>query len=110
MKNQMVADILYQIADLLDIKGEIFFKTRAYRTAAQTIEVLDEDIEDISKEKRLQEIPGVGEALAKKINELVETGHLEYFEKLKKEIPEGLLTCLIYLDLDLKRYQLCIKT
>lgn len=94
MKNQMVADILYQIADLLDIKGEIFFKTRAYRTAAQTIEVLDEDIEDIFKEKRLQEIPGVGEALAKKINELVETGHLEYFEKLKKEIPEGLLTML----------------
>jgi DNA polymerase (family 10) len=94
MKNQMVADILYQIADLLDIKGEIFFKTRAYRIAAQTIEVLDKDIEDISKEKRLQEIPGVGEALAKKINELVETGHLEYFEKLKKEIPEELLTML----------------
>jgi DNA polymerase (family 10) len=94
MKNQIVADILYQIADLLDIKGEIFFKTRAYRIAAQTIEVLDKDIEDISKEKRLQEIPGVGEALAKKINELVETGHLEYFEKLKKEIPDGLLTML----------------
>ena len=94
MKNQIVAEILYRIADLLDIKGEIFFKTRAYRTAAQTIEVLDEDIEVISKEKRLQEIPGVGEALAKKINEIVETGRLEYFEKLKKEIPEGLLTML----------------
>jgi len=45
MKNRFVADILYQIADLLDVKGEIFFKTRAYRIAAQTIETLDEDIE-----------------------------------------------------------------
>lgn len=94
MKNQLVADILYQIADLLDLKGEIFFKTRAYRQAAQTIEVLDEDIEIVSRENRLREIPGVGEALAKKIKEIVETGHLEYFKRLKKEIPEGLLAML----------------
>ena len=94
MKNQIVAGVLYQIADLLDLKGEIFFKTRAYRIAAQTIEVLDEDIEDLVKQDRLREIPGIGEALAKKIKELVETGKLEYFEKLKKEIPEGLLKML----------------
>jgi DNA polymerase (family 10) len=94
MKNQLVADILYQIADLLDLKGEIFFKTRAYRMAAQTIEVYDEDIENVSKEGRLQEIPGIGEALAKKITEIVDTGRLEYFEKLKKEIPVGLLEML----------------
>ncbi|UCF12449.1 MAG: DNA polymerase/3'-5' exonuclease PolX [Thermoplasmatales archaeon] len=94
MKNQFVAEILYKIADLLDLKGEIFFKTRAYRIAAQTIEALDEDIEAISNEDRLQSIPGVGEALAKKIKELVDIGRLEYFEKLKKEIPEGLLALL----------------
>jgi DNA polymerase (family 10) len=82
MKNQLVADILYQIADLLDLKGEIFFKTRAYRIAAQTIEILDEDI------------PGIGGALAKKIKEIVETDKLDYFERLKKEIPEGLLNLL----------------
>jgi DNA polymerase (family 10) len=94
MKNKLVADILYQIADLLDIKGEIFFKTRAYRMAAQTIEVLDEDIDNVVKEGRLESIQGVGEALAKKIKEIVETGNLEYFERLKKEIPEGLLELL----------------
>jgi DNA polymerase (family 10) len=94
MKNQFVADILYQIAVLLDLKGEMFFKTRAYRIAAQTIEVLDEDIEVVSNENRLREIKGVGEALAKKIKELVETGRLEYFENLKKEIPDGLLKML----------------
>ena len=58
MKNRFVADILYQIADLLDVKGEIFFKTRAYRIAAQKIETLDEDIETVSNENRLQSIPG----------------------------------------------------
>jgi len=94
MKNQLVADILYQIADLLDLKGEIFFKTRAYRMAAQTIEVLDEDIETVVKEDRTQSLSGVGEALAKKIKEIVETGKLAYFEKLKKEVPEGLLALL----------------
>ncbi len=94
MKNQFVANILYQIADLLDLKGELFFKTRAYRMAAQTIEVLEEDIDVLTKENRLEKIPGVGEALAKKIKEIVETGKLDYFERLKKEIPEGLLKLL----------------
>jgi DNA polymerase (family 10) len=94
MKNQLVSDILYQIADLLDIKGEIFFKTRAYRLAAQKIEVLNEDIEDVSNENRLTDIDGIGEALAKKIKEIVETNQLKYLDELKKEIPEDLLKML----------------
>ena len=94
MNNQFVAEVLYQIADLLDLKGDNFFKTRAYRIAAQTIEVLDEDIKTVVEEERLKQISGIGEALAKKIKELVETGKLEYFENLKKEIPGGLLKML----------------
>ncbi|MBE3121283.1 MAG: DNA polymerase/3'-5' exonuclease PolX [Thermoplasmata archaeon] len=94
MKNQFVADILYMIADLLDLKGEIFFKTRAYRIAAQTIEALDEDIEKLVNQGRLESIPGVGEALAKKITELVQTGKIEYLERLKKEVPTGLIDLL----------------
>jgi len=103
MKNQFVANILYQIADLLDLKGEIFFKARAYRIAAQTIEALDEDIADVVKEDRLEDIHGIGQALAKKIKELVETGQLEYFELLKKEIPEELLIMLDILGLGPKK-------
>jgi DNA polymerase (family 10) len=103
MKNQLVADILYQIADLLDLKGEIFFKTRAYRQAAQTIEVLDEDIETVSNENRLRDIQGVGEALAKKIKEIVETDNLEYLRELKKEVPEELLKMLNISGLGPKR-------
>lgn len=94
MRNQFVADILNEIADLLDIKGEIFFKTRAYRIAAQAIEVLEEDIETVVHEDRLTSISGIGEAIAKKITEIVETGRLEYLKKLKKEVPEGLLDLL----------------
>ena len=94
MKNQFIAYVLYQIADLLDLKGEVFFKTRAYRMAAQTIEVMDENIEDIVKNGKLREISGIGEALSKKITELVETGELKYFERLKKDIPAGLLSML----------------
>ncbi|PNX49574.1 MAG: hypothetical protein BV457_01275 [Thermoplasmata archaeon M9B1D] len=94
MKNQFIADVLYQIADLLDLKGEVFFKTRAYRMAAQTIEIMDENIEDVVKKGKLREISGIGEALSKKITELVETGELKYFDRLKKEIPTGLLGML----------------
>lgn len=94
MNNQTVADLLYKIADLLDIRGDNFFKIRAYRMAAQRIEALDEDINIAVNEKRLRDIPGVGDALAKKIQEFVSTGTLAYFERLKKEIPEGILQLL----------------
>jgi len=94
MKNQFVADILYFVANLLDLKGEIFFKIRAYRIAAQNIETLDEDIEKLVNQGKIESIPGVGEALAKKITELVQTGKLEYLEHLKKEVPTGLIDLL----------------
>lgn len=94
MKNQLVADTLYTIADLLDLKGDLFFKTRAYRMAAQTIETLEEDVEKLVAQGTLQSIPGIGEALAKKITELVQTGKLGYLEQLKKEVPTGLIKLL----------------
>ena len=94
MKNKDVAEILYEIANILDIKGEIFFKTRAYRMAAQKIEVLDEKIDDLVDQKRLTDIEGIGQAISKKITELVETGKLKYYEDLKKEIPQGVLDML----------------
>ncbi len=94
MQNQFVANTLYMIADLLDLKGDIFFKTRAYRIAAQTIEALDENIEKLVDQGTLESVPGIGEALAKKITELVKTRKLEYLERLKKEVPTGLIDLL----------------
>ena len=87
MKNHEVAELLRNIAQLLEIKGELIFKIRAYEKAALVIENLDEDIEDVWKEGKLADIPGVGEALTKKISEFLETGKLEHYEKLKKQVP-----------------------
>ncbi|MEK6869388.1 MAG: PHP domain-containing protein, partial [Nanoarchaeota archaeon] len=87
MKNHEVAELLRNIAQLLEIKNELVFKIRAYEKAALVIDNLDEDIEEVWKQGKLDDIPGVGEALTKKIGEFLETGKLEYYEKLKKEVP-----------------------
>ena len=86
MKNQLVAAILNQVADLMEIES-VDFRTKAYRRAAHTVDTLSEDIEEIKNEGRLQELPGIGAKIAKKIDEIVETGKLDYLENLKKEFP-----------------------
>lgn len=87
MKNHEVAELLNDIADVLEIKGELIFKIRAYRKAALVIGGLSEDIDDINKEGKLEDIPSVGEGIAKKIKEFLETGHSKSFENLKKQTP-----------------------
>jgi DNA polymerase (family 10) len=86
MKNLYVADILDEIGDLLDIKGERF-KPRAYRKAANTVRTQSKDITEIMEEGSLEELPGIGKNIAAKIKEILETGSLEYYENLKKEFP-----------------------
>ena len=93
MKNQEIAKIFSEMADLLEIKGENPFRIRAYQRAALNIEGVSENIEDISHEELL-EIPGIGQDLAGKIEEYLKTGKVQAHEKLKQEIPEGLLTLL----------------
>ncbi|MEK6937637.1 MAG: PHP domain-containing protein, partial [Nanoarchaeota archaeon] len=85
MKNQEIAQLLYEIADILEIQ-EVPFKPQAYRNAARSIENLSEDIAAIHQRGELDQIPGVGEHIGKKIIELLKTGKLEYYTKLKKEI------------------------
>ena len=87
MKNTLVAELLRNIAQLLEIKGELVFKIRAYEKAALVIENLEEDIEETWKKGKLDDIPCVGEALTGKISEFLKTGKLDYYEKLKKEVP-----------------------
>jgi DNA polymerase (family 10) len=89
MKNQEIARIFNDIADLLEIKGENPFRIRAYRRAAQNIEGLSKDVSEISKDELIT-IPGIGQDLAGKIEEYVRTGRLQFYEDLKKEVPEGL--------------------
>jgi len=91
VKKLLIRDIFNQIADLLEIKDENPFRIRAYRKAARNIENLTEDVEELAGEDRLDGIPGVGKDLAGKIKEIVETGHLKYFDDLKKKTPAVLL-------------------
>ena len=90
MRNSEVARLLYDISELLELSGENIFKIRAYSRAARTIEGSTEDIEKIAKEKRLEEIPGVGVAIARKIEEYLTTGKLGFYEDLKKQVPQEL--------------------
>jgi DNA polymerase (family 10) len=94
MNNTEIIEILENISELLEIKGENVFKSRSYLNAARSIKLLSEEVETLAAQDRLKEIPGVGEAIAKKLNELVATGRLEYYEKLKAEFPPGINTLL----------------
>lgn len=98
-----LAMIFERIADLLEIKGELIFKTRAYRNAAQSLEDSVEDIQVLYKEGKLEEIPGVGKAIAKKIDELMQTGKLDFLQKLELEVPPSLLEILALPELGPKR-------
>jgi DNA polymerase (family 10) len=85
-----IADILESIGQLLELKGENAFKTRAYANAARTVETYAGNIELMAREGQLMEIPGIGEAIAAKITELVKTGRLEFYENLRAEFPATL--------------------
>src|SRR5208337_2007567 len=93
MKNQEIAKIFNEIADLLELKGENPFRIRAYRRAALNIEGLTKNIEELSHEDILN-IPGIGQDLASKMEEYIKTGMIQAHEKLKQEIPGGLSTLL----------------
>jgi len=75
---------------LLELKGENAFKTRAYANAARAVETYAGNIETMAREGRLLEIPGIGAAIAAKIAEFVDTGRLDYYEKLRAEFPATL--------------------
>ena len=94
MKNKLVADIFRNIAEVLEIKNENVFRIRAYQKAADTIEGISEDIENLVDQDRLDGIPGIGADLSLKITEIVKTGKLKFYEDLKKSVPEGLLELL----------------
>ena len=91
MRNADVAAMLNRVADLLEIRGENFFKIRAYREAVRQLDNLTTEVEDLIHDGRLKDVPGIGEAIEKKIVEYVTTGQLEFLTKLEQEVPPALL-------------------
>ncbi len=110
MNNKQLADTFTLIANLLEIKGEIIYKTLAYRKAAENLMGLGREASEYWKEGKLKEIPGVGQAIAEKIDELLSTGKLGFLEKLKKEVPEELAGWLQVPGLGPKKIALIWKT
>ncbi len=93
MTNAQVAKIFNEIADLLELKGENPFRVRAYRRAAMNVEGVPKGLSSL-REEELSAIPGIGKDLAGKIRQVAETGRVDLYEELKKEIPAGLLAIL----------------
>ncbi|CUT00282.1 DNA polymerase/3'-5' exonuclease PolX [Candidatus Chrysopegis kryptomonas] len=103
MDKKQVAEILEEIADILELKGEVEFKVRAYRNAARIIRDVKGDLKELVDSGDLAKIKGIGPNLFEKIKELVNTGQLKYYEELKKSIPEGLFELLQIRGLGPKR-------
>ncbi len=94
MENSDVAQILAEVADLLDLTGGNPFKVRAYRQAAQTVELLPTPISELWREGKLTELPSIGEHIAQHIEEFLSTGHFQEHDTLLRKVPPGLLELL----------------
>ncbi|MBI4975276.1 DNA polymerase/3'-5' exonuclease PolX [Candidatus Peregrinibacteria bacterium] len=96
MDNKKIAGIFEEMADILNIKGDIFFKINAYREASLVILNLPYDLRAVVDKNPLdlEKIPGIGKGLKDKITELIQTGKCKEHEDLKKGFPSGLLELL----------------
>jgi DNA polymerase (family 10) len=94
VNNREIARVLERIGALLEFKGDNPFKVRAYSNAARTVSGLPYALEHSDALDTLDRIPGIGEALLKKLRELIQTGRLEYLERLESEISPEVLEML----------------
>ena len=110
MENREVAKILRETAQLLEIDGAIIGRYRSYEKAAELVDGMHERIEDIAKdERKLRELPGVGEGIAQHIHEILKTGDYSLRKRLLKKYPATLLTLLELQSLGPKKVALLWK-
>ena len=109
MKNRELSDIFDRMADMLEFQGENPFKINAYRKAARVLKDLTEDIEKLSYEGKLKDLPGVGSGIAKKIEEYLKTGRMSKYEEVKKGVSDELVELLKIPDLGPKTLALLHK-
>jgi len=94
LTNDELARVFHEIGDILEVKGELVFKTVAYHRAADAIAKSPYDVARAYREGRPPEIPGVGTAIRDKLAELARTGRLAYLERLRAEFPPSLVELL----------------
>ena len=111
MINKEIAKIFYEISEILKLKN-VQWKPQAYNKAARVIDDMEEDLKEIYDKKGLaglDEIPGVGRGIAKKIEEYLKTGKIKEYQKLKKSVPKGLIEMMDITGIGPKRAQLLFK-
>ncbi|MBN1543051.1 DNA polymerase/3'-5' exonuclease PolX [candidate division KSB1 bacterium] len=94
MKNIEISTLLERMADILEFKGEVIFKINAYRKASRILRETPQDIEKLAAEKRLSELPGIGDAIQEKILEFLSSGTVSAFERLLDTVPKELFELL----------------
>jgi len=92
MTKEQIAELLENFGRLLELKGENPFKIRAYSNAVRALETLAEPLDKLVAEERLEEIDGIGKAIAEKITTLVQTGSLPQYNELRESFPADILT------------------
>ena len=91
LTNREIADIFETVADMLQIRGDIIHRVLSYRRAGETIRDLPRDLRAIAAEGTLTDLPNIGKTLAEKIEEMLDTGELEFYNRLADEIPPTLV-------------------
>src|SRR6266498_185521 len=94
MVNEEVADIFEKMSRVLAFKGANRFRALAYERAARSIRDLDEDLTDLARQGKLEEIPGIGEDLAGKIKEYIKTNRIRLYDQERRDVPEGLIALM----------------
>lgn len=105
MDNLAIAQALTDLADLHELGGTVPFKVRAFRSAARAIEGFGGSVADLAKKDELSEVRGVGEGVARRIKELLETGKIDEAEQLRAKLPPGLLDLMNLPGIGLKTAQ-----
>lgn len=94
LSNHEIAEIFHNIAQMLEVQGESRYRYQAYSRAADSINALPAPLATYRAQGELENVPNVGKTLATKIEELLDTGTLEFYQRLQKDVPLGVLELL----------------
>ena len=94
MRNFEIARLFYEMANLLEVRGESVFRVRAYQRGAQTLETLSEDVAVLGARGALQTLPNIGKDLAAKIQEYLATGRIARLDALREGLAPTFLSLL----------------
>lgn len=112
LDNPAVARVLNDIAGILEFKDENAFKIRSYRTAAETIDAIQDQVAELAERggaAELQKIQGIGKGISAQIVEIIETGKSSYFEELTRDLPASVLDLRRVSGIGLKTAQLLYR-